>query len=95
MGACELMGGNSSGDIFMAFSTANPQPMAARAALTSNMIELNPDHLDPIYQAAVESVDEAVINAMVAGEDVATVRPRGKICRAIDTEMLAELFRGA
>ncbi|RID90769.1 S58 family peptidase [Gemmobacter lutimaris] len=86
-------GGNSSGDIFLAFSTANPQSMAERANLLRQVTELNPDHLDPIYLAAVEAVDEAVVNAMVAGEDVPTVKPRGKICRAIGRERLAALFR--
>jgi D-aminopeptidase len=37
-------------------------------------------------------VDEAVINAIVAGQDVATVKPPGQICRAIDTARLAALF---
>lgn len=86
-------GGNSSGDIFLAFTTANPQPMAERARLLRQVTELNPDHLDPIYLAAVEAVDEAVVNAMVAGEDVPTIKPRGKICRAIGRERLAALFR--
>ncbi|GHC28536.1 L-aminopeptidase/D-esterase-like protein [Gemmobacter caeni] len=86
-------GGNSSGDIFLAFTTANPQPMAERAKLLRQVTELNPDHLDPIYLAAVEAVDEAVVNAMVAGEDVPTIKPRGKICRAIGRERLAALFR--
>lgn len=86
-------GGNSSGDIFLAFTTANPQPMTERARLLRQVTELNPDHLDPIYLAAVEAVDEAVVNAMVAGEDVPTIKPRGKICRAIGRERLAALFR--
>lgn len=43
-------------------------------------------------EAAVEAVDEAVINAIVAGEDVATVKPRGGVCRAIDCDQLAANF---
>ncbi|MFT4151508.1 MAG: P1 family peptidase [Paracoccaceae bacterium] len=92
IGRSGTAGGNSSGDIFLAFSTASPQPMAERKAFTRTVTELNPDHLDPIYQAAVEAVDEAVINAMVAGEDAQTVRPPGKTCHAIDTARLAEIF---
>lgn len=41
---------------------------------------------------AVEAVDEAVINAIVAGVDVPTVKPKGKMCRAIDRARLSELF---
>lgn len=85
-------GGNNSGDIFLAFSTGNPLSPAQRAGITRTATELNPDHIDPVYQAAVEAVDEAVINALVAGEDVATVKPRGAICRAIDRNKLAAIF---
>jgi hypothetical protein len=41
----------------------------------------------------VEAVEEAVVNALVAGEDVPTVKPEGLVCRAIDTARLAEMFR--
>lgn len=86
-------GGNSSGDIFLAFSTANPQDAAERAAPLWTMTELNPDYADPLYLAAVETVEEAVVNALVAGEDVPTVKPEGRICKAIDTEALRRMFR--
>ena len=85
-------GGNGSGDIFLAFSVADPgaMPQAEGAMLSRRMI--NPELLDPLYLAAVEAVEEAVVNALVAGEDVPTVKPRGRICRAIDTAALAALF---
>jgi L-aminopeptidase/D-esterase-like protein len=54
--------------------------------------EINPERIDPIYLAAVEAVEEAVINALVAGEDAPTVKPAGKMCRAIDTAQLRALF---
>ena len=54
---------------------------------------LNNEILDPIYLASVEAVEEAVINAIVAGVDVASVKPEGITVRAIDTEKLAALFR--
>ncbi|WP_439603769.1 P1 family peptidase, partial [Shinella sp.] len=62
-------GGNNSGDIFLAFSTANPQPMAHRAPLMLGLGMVNDEYLDPIYQAAVQSVEEAVVNAMLAAKD--------------------------
>lgn len=43
-------------------------------------------------RATEAAVDEAVINAIVAGEDVATVKPRGGVCRAIDCDQLAANF---
>ncbi|MBA4350634.1 MAG: aminopeptidase, partial [Rhodobacter sp.] len=40
-----------------------------------------------------EAVEEAVVNALVAGEDVATVKPPGLTVRAIDTDRLRSLFQ--
>lgn len=85
-------GGNSSGDIFLAFSTADDGPMPQRAAAVGSRQELNPELLDPVYLAAVEAVEEAVVNALVAGEDVATVKPPGRVCRALDTARLRQVF---
>lgn len=85
-------GGNNSGDIFLAISTANPGPMPQLAAPVLTKLELNTEQLDPLYLGAVESVEEAVINALVAGEAVETVKPAGRICPAIDTGRLREIF---
>ena len=85
--------GNSSGDIFLAFSVASPGPMPQQAGPLLARSELNNEILDPIYLAAVEAVEEAVINALVAGVDVDAVSPKGLTVRAIDTEKLAAMFR--
>ena len=85
-------GGNNSGDIFLALSTANPGPMPQFAPALALRPELNIELLDDLYLGAVRSVEEAVVNALVAGEDVATFKPRGHICRAIDTAALQALF---
>jgi L-aminopeptidase/D-esterase-like protein len=56
--------GNGSGDIFIAFSTANPG-----AATTDHTVELKMlpnDMLDPVFAATVQATEEAIINAMVA-----------------------------
>lgn len=86
-------GGNNSGDIFLAFSVANPGPMPQRAPVRQAMEQLNGEHLDPLYLAGVEAVEEAVVNALVAGEAVETLKPAGRTCRAIDTDRLTELFK--
>ena len=85
-------GGNNSGDIFLAFSTADAGPMPQQAPALITRPELNADRLDPFYLASVQAVEEAVVNAMVAGEDVPTFKPPGQIVRAIDTQRLAALF---
>ena len=56
--------GNGSGDIFIAFSTANPG--AAAADHTVDLKMLPNDLLNPIFEATVEATEESVINAMVA-----------------------------
>lgn len=86
-------GGNSSGDIFLAFSSANPGPMPQHAPTLRRHDTLNNERLDGFYLGAVEAVEEAIINALVAGEDTPTIKPRGAVCRGIDRETLAALFQ--
>ena len=57
--------GNGSGDIFIAFSTANREAARERAATADAEIMAN-GRLNPIFSATVEATEEAVINAMVA-----------------------------
>lgn len=78
------MGGHSSGDIFLAFSTANGQRMPWRAPDVMDVQMLSDLHLDKIYAAAVQATEEAVINAMLAAEDRIAVKPAGLMVRAID-----------
>lgn len=85
-------GGNNSGDIFLAFSTANEGPMPQFAQAIVNKQELNIELLDNLYLSAVEAIEESVVNAMVAGEDVATVKPEGAVCRALDLARLKAIF---
>jgi L-aminopeptidase/D-esterase-like protein len=57
--------GNTSGDLFVAFSTANP-----KAAQTQGLpaLEMLPnDRMGPLFEATVGATEEAVINALVAG----------------------------
>jgi L-aminopeptidase/D-esterase-like protein len=58
--------GNGSGDIFIAFSTANPHAAAGKGATTVTM--LPNDELNPIFEAAVQATEEAIVNAMVGAE---------------------------
>jgi D-aminopeptidase len=85
-------GGNNSGDIFLAFSTANPGPMPQLAPHLLTRQELNAEHLDSLYLGAVEAIEEAVVNALVAGEAVETVKPSGHVCQMLDTKRLREIF---
>jgi L-aminopeptidase/D-esterase-like protein len=58
--------GNGSGDIFLAFSTANPG--AAKAGTTPQVSMLANDRMNPLFDATVEAVEEAILNALLAAE---------------------------
>ncbi|QPM90286.1 DmpA family aminopeptidase [Pseudooceanicola algae] len=88
-------GGNNSGDIFLAFSTANEMPLPQLSGPWRQFTCLNDELLDPVYLAAVEAVDEAVLNALCAAEDVPLARPARGTCRAMDTDRLMELLQDA
>jgi L-aminopeptidase/D-esterase-like protein len=60
------MSGNGSGDIFIAFSTANPGAAEEGNAATVRM--LSNRRIDDLFEATVFATEEAVINAMVAAE---------------------------
>jgi L-aminopeptidase/D-esterase-like protein len=64
------LGGNGSGDIFLAFSTANESAARGDEKGLSNIQALSNDHIDPILAATVYATEEAIINAMVAAEDM-------------------------
>jgi len=58
--------GNGSGDIFVAFSTANPE--AAKNTGTIQLTMLPNDRMNPLFDATVQATEEAIINALVASE---------------------------
>lgn len=59
--------GNGSGDIFIAFSTANPQAGAASGPPV-NVNMLPNDEMNPLFEATVQATEEAIVNAMVAAD---------------------------
>ncbi len=58
--------GDGSGDIFVAFSTANPE--AAKSKGLRQITMLPNEDINPLFLATVQATEEAVINAMVAAE---------------------------
>ena len=69
LGIGRLGGGyqTGSGDLFLAFSTANEQ---AFSYTKSQVTLLSDENIDPFFRAAAEAVEEAIVNAMVAAEDM-------------------------
>jgi L-aminopeptidase/D-esterase-like protein len=58
--------GNGSGDIFVAFSTANAGAVQSTSLRTLQMIPN--DEMNPLFEATVQATEEAIVNAMVGAE---------------------------
>ncbi len=86
-------GGHSSGDIFLAFSTANPVDYPWHAPDVMTLSALSDLHLDAFYLAAVQAVEEAVLNAMISAESRTAIKPAGTDVCAIDHAALMDVMR--
>jgi L-aminopeptidase/D-esterase-like protein len=62
---------NGSGDIFIAFSTANPN--AASAAETAQVAMVSNARIGAVFEATVQATEEAIVNALVAAETMTGV----------------------
>lgn len=81
--------GNGSGDIFIAFSTANLE--AAQAKDVANVTMLPNDRMNALFEATVQATEEAIINALVAAETMTGVNNRKVI--ALPHDKLKEVMR--
>jgi len=81
--------GNSSGDIFLAFSTGNPG--AASADKSAKLEMLLNSQLDPIFEATVQATEEAIINALVAAETMTGIN--GNTAIQLPHDELREVLR--
>jgi L-aminopeptidase/D-esterase-like protein len=83
-------GENSSGDIFIAFSTAN----AAEASKDSNIANLTMlpnERINPLFWATAQATEEAIVNAMVAAETMKGLN--GNTVYALPHDRLKEILR--
>jgi L-aminopeptidase/D-esterase-like protein len=80
---------NGSGDIFIAFSTANAG--AASVAEEAQVEMVSNQRITAIFEAAVQATEEAVINALVAAETMTGVN--GTRVEAISHDRLREILR--
>jgi D-aminopeptidase len=85
-------GGRTSGDIFLAFSTGN-RIRAIEDRATFQVTTVGDDLLSPLYWGAIESTEEAIVNALVAAEPM-TGRD-GITAHALPHETLRAAFGGA
>lgn len=72
MGRMGSIHGNGSGDIFIAFSTANPGVDRGNSGgvtpLAPSVTRLPSGMLNPLFSATIEAAEEAIVNAMIAAE---------------------------
>src|SRR5438105_7725434 len=61
--------GNGSGDLFIAFSTANPNA-ANSDQVTHNVQTIPNDLMDPLFAGVVQATEEAVVNALVDNQSM-------------------------
>jgi len=80
---------NGSGDIYIAFSTANAGAAAARD--TAQVSMLSNDRIGAVFQATVEATEEAIVNALVAAETMTGVD--GHRTDAISHDALRDVLR--
>lgn len=83
------MASNGSGDIFIAFSTANGNELRASSDLSARM--LGNEHITPVFTGAVLATEEAIVNALVAAETMTGWR--GTTIEAIDHGELQDALR--
>lgn len=82
-------GGNSSGDIFIAFSTANPE-VGAMDKL-ANLKMFPNEMINPFFDAVAQATEESIINAMIAAETM--VGRDGNKVYAIPHDRLIEVMK--
>ncbi len=81
--------GNSSGDIFVAFSTANPHADAAPGPNTVQTV--SNERISPLFSATVEATEEAIVNAMVGATTMTGIDGHSVI--ALPHEQLQQVLK--
>ena len=81
--------GNGSGDIFIAFSTANPK--AATTAPVATVQALSNERISAVFTATVEATEEAIVNALVAAQTMTGAD--GRVVEALPHDRLRALLK--
>jgi D-aminopeptidase len=82
------VGFNGSGDIFLAFATGNH---VRQGEAISPLRMLSPDAINPLFQAAAEATEEAILNALTAAETMTGYA--GHTAHALPSDRLVEVMR--
>ena len=81
--------GNGSGDLFVAFSTANADAVRDQALNAATFV--GNDSIDPLFLGTVEATEEAIVNALIAARDM--TGQGGHYAIAIPQDALRALLR--
>jgi D-aminopeptidase len=81
--------GNTSGDIFLAFSTANIIPQQDPPKVLDARL-LSTDEINPVFRAVVEATEESVVNALMKAETMTGVN--GNTIHALPYDRLADVM---
>ena len=82
------VGYNTSGDIFLSFATGNHLP--AESPATYDVTMLPSEHIDPLFDAVAESVEESILNALTAAETMTGFQ--GRTAHALPLDELQRLM---
>ena len=89
LGRLGSISGNGSGDIFIAFSTANAG--SGLAQKSANVQMLANDQMDSLFEATVQATEEAVVNAMIAAKTMTGIN--GHTVEALPHDRLREVLK--
>lgn len=82
-------GHNGSGDLFLAFATGNSVP--AQGLQPSGLFMLPHQHMNEVFDAAAEAVEEAVINALTAADTMTGFQ--GRVAHALPLDQFQHVMR--
>ncbi|HSO10851.1 MAG TPA: P1 family peptidase [Anaerolineales bacterium] len=85
------LGGNGSGDIFLAFSTANPNAARGGENGLAPLQSLSNNFIDPLLMASGYATEEAIINSMIAAEEM--MGRNGLSVKALPHEELRDVMK--
>ncbi len=83
-------GENSSGDLFIAFSTASPDEVSRTDGL-AQLAMLPNDRINPLFHATVNATEEAIVNALIAAETMTGIN--GNTVYALPHDRLVAILR--
>jgi D-aminopeptidase len=90
LGRMGSVAGNGSGDLFIAFSTANAGALGGGKPVVQ-LTTITNDAIDPLFEATVQATEEAIVNALVAARDMQG--SEGRYARALPHAELVRLLQ--